>query len=582
MTSQATTSIAVLPLVNRSPDPSDEYISDGITEELILALTKIEGLRVSALTSSFTFKNKVLDIRSIGQQLGVANILEGSVRKARNQVRVSLQLITVEDGFCLWSERYERELDDIFALQDEISLKVADHIRENFGHLQIADRLVERPTENLKAYEYYIRGRQQMRSWNGPGISEAIDLMKAATQEDPLFAKAYFELAWAYYLLISWRYLPADTYLPMAQAYARKAEDLAGHTAEYFYLKATESFWVNWDFPSTRMYLQKSLAIEPNNSQVLESMAELCLATGKFSEGLIFVERSLEIDPLSANHHYTKARYFDFLDRTEEALGFYQRAIELNPEFELAHGHKAQDYIRLNQLSEVEACLPHCENSQLINTLAEVYYLPEKATGIMQTIPEVKEVLFPWKLYIAAHSGDEEACLELFHTATKQRWGAVINYRFDPLLRHLGHSPNFSPWYQLEADKIPAPIERSAPEENHVDEEFIEKLEAYMVAEERFLEPKLSLRQLAEEMDCHANFLSYQINSVIGLNFKEYLNGYRLKRFQEIAVDPANKNLTLLALAFDSGFNTKSVFNEFFKKKTGLSPRAWLKGQAIK
>lgn len=148
-------SIVVLPFVNMSNDQENEYFSDGITEEIINALTKVEGLKVIARTSSFAFKGKNLDVREIGQKLGVANILEGSVRKVANRVRITAQLINAKNGVHYWSKNFDRQIQDIFALQDEISLLIADQIRENFGHLDIQDHLIQASTRSVSAYEHF-------------------------------------------------------------------------------------------------------------------------------------------------------------------------------------------------------------------------------------------------------------------------------------------------------------------------------------------------------------------------------------------------------------------------------------------
>ncbi|MCB0669824.1 MAG: AraC family transcriptional regulator, partial [Saprospiraceae bacterium] len=142
-----------------SADPDNEYFSDGITEEIINALTTIRGLKVIARTSSFAFKNRNIDVRTIGNQLGVTMVLEGSVRKAKNRVRITAQLVSTSDGSHFWSRNFDRDLEDIFSLQDEVSLLIADQIRENFGHFEIQDHLVEAPTKNMEAYQLYLKGR---------------------------------------------------------------------------------------------------------------------------------------------------------------------------------------------------------------------------------------------------------------------------------------------------------------------------------------------------------------------------------------------------------------------------------------
>ena len=197
-------SIAVLPFANMSTDPENEYFSDGITEEIINALTTIKGLKVIARTSSFAFKNKNIDVRTIGDQLGVSTVLEGSVRKAKNRVRITVQLVSTIDGTHFWSKNFDRELEDIFALQDEISLLIADQIRENFGHLNIKEHLIEAPTNNMEAYNLYLKGRYQHLKWDGKGIVNAVKLYEQCVKIDPSFDLPYFGLAFSYAMYGSW------------------------------------------------------------------------------------------------------------------------------------------------------------------------------------------------------------------------------------------------------------------------------------------------------------------------------------------------------------------------------------------
>ena len=185
-------SIAVLPFVNMSSDPENEYFSDGVTEEIINALTGIRELKVTARTSSFAFKNRQVDVRHVGNQLGVSTVLEGSIRKIKDRVRISSQLIRTDDGFHIWSEKYDRELVDIFELQDEISLEIAEQIRENFGHLEIKERLVDAPTDNIEAYNLYLKARYNHLRWDAEGIENGMKYYDQCISHGPKFFMALF------------------------------------------------------------------------------------------------------------------------------------------------------------------------------------------------------------------------------------------------------------------------------------------------------------------------------------------------------------------------------------------------------
>ncbi|QCK14284.1 hypothetical protein DCC35_05755 [Mangrovivirga cuniculi] len=197
-------SIAVLPFENLSSDPENEYFSDGMTEEIINALSKIEGLEVTARTSTFVFKNIKKDIRHIGNELGVELVLEGSVRKSGNRVRITTQLIRTDNGFHIWSENFDRQLDDIFSLQDDVSLLIAEKIRENFGHLSFEDHLVKSQTTNIQSYQAFLKGRYFLKKWNLHDIAKGADYFEKSTILDPNFDLPFFGAGLSYSLLGSW------------------------------------------------------------------------------------------------------------------------------------------------------------------------------------------------------------------------------------------------------------------------------------------------------------------------------------------------------------------------------------------
>jgi TolB-like protein len=231
-------SIAVLPFDNLSSDPENEYFSDGMAEEIINALSKISGLKVIARTSSFTFKGRMEDVRIIGNKLGVASVIEGSIRKAGNRVRIAVQLIRTDNGFHIWSETFDRILQDIFELQDEISLLVADRIRENFGHMDIEDQLVSSKTDNPEAYDLFLKGSHHFKRKDLLDVKEALNLFVKATELDPNFTEAYAYIG--------------ETYL---------------HHAGFNLISAKEGF------KKSREYAQKALTINPQDMRAHKVMA---------------------------------------------------------------------------------------------------------------------------------------------------------------------------------------------------------------------------------------------------------------------------------------------------------------------
>jgi adenylate cyclase len=303
--SSSNKSIVVLPFVNMSADPENEYFSDGITEEIINALTTVKGLKVIARTSSFAFKNKNIDVRTIGDQLGVSTVLEGSVRKFKKRVRITAQLISTDNGTHFWSKTFDRELEDIFAVQDEISLQIADQIRENFGHLNIQDHLIEAPTHNMVAYDLYLKGRYHHLMWDGQGMVNSIALYEQCITIDPSFALPYFGLVYSYAMYGSWT--NNEGLLRMSQENLSKGFNLDNQSYTGYFGKATLLFWGHWDFINGQKFFHKAIELNPSYTEAEEGLCELYTAIGYFEKALWHTDNILRINPLSPNHYFTKA-----------------------------------------------------------------------------------------------------------------------------------------------------------------------------------------------------------------------------------------------------------------------------------
>ncbi|MCR9066283.1 MAG: AraC family transcriptional regulator, partial [Cytophagales bacterium] len=324
-------SIVVLPFVNMSTDPENEYFSDGITEEIINALTTVKGLKVIARTSSFTFKNKNIDVRTIGEQLGVSTVLEGSVRKAKNRVRITAQLVSTNDGTHFWSKNFDRDLEDIFAVQDEISLHIADKIRENFGHLNIQEHLIEAPTQNIEAYDLYLKGRFEHLKWDGQGIRNAVNLYEKSVKIDPSFALPYFGLAFSYAMYGSWG--NNRTILKLSEENLSKGFKLDKQSYVGYFSKGELYFWGYWDFINAHKSFQKALQLNPSYTEAEECLSELYTAVGYFEKALWHADNILRINPLSPNHYFTKANIHYLKEDYTKALECIETSLSINPGF---------------------------------------------------------------------------------------------------------------------------------------------------------------------------------------------------------------------------------------------------------
>lgn len=572
-----------------SNDTDNEYFSDGITEEIINALTQIEGLKVIARTSSFAFKGKHIDVRDVGKQLNVATLLEGSVRKANNRVRITAQLIDTSDGTHYWSKNFDKELLDIFKLQDEISLLIANEVRNNFGHFEIQEHLVKEPTNSFEAYELFLKGRYHQLQWTPEAIRTAIQFYDKAITVDKLYAKAYYANLQCYGLLAAWGYMPYEEGMELAIKNFLIAKEIDTQLPEYAHSHVGRTFWGEWDFKLAYDYIKQVLQINPNHIDGLEAMAELFIANGFFEHAMVYAQKLLIVDPLSANNHYTLAHIHYYQENYKLAIESVKKAISIRPDLELANHLHILCLVGLNRKENFESLIQNQPLSSLQSMLFSV--VNESAKIIETCIEDLLQAdkestqLLPYQLYILANSEYKEEALELLKKYIEQRRGQIINYRQEPLLKPLREFPEFKNLHHSNlsiSDLEPVSALKSESKELLDKEEqlvFKEQLLTYFNEKEPYLDSQLSLNSVADAIAIHPNKLSYLINEIMEVNFNEFINRYRLNHFKAIAIDPKFSHITILGLAYDSGFNSKSVFNTYFKKAEGVTPSQWVKSQ---
>lgn len=291
----ASASVAVLPFANLSPDKGDEYFADGISEELLNVLARIPGLRVSARTASFQFKGKDTPAREIGRQLGAGFVVEGSVRKAGNQVRITTQVVKVADGFQVWSETFNRDLKDIFAVQDEIAVRVARALQLRIGE---GEKLAAGATRNPAAYEAYLRGREASNGEES-GARERVRLHQEAIRLDPGFALGHAALADSYVELAKAAPEQRDKAYPLARASAERALALDERTVLAHIALAEYAFNYAWDWDESGRQQRMALAIDPNHYHALGHFSTHELARGRIDSALDAARKSEERNPLA-------------------------------------------------------------------------------------------------------------------------------------------------------------------------------------------------------------------------------------------------------------------------------------------
>jgi len=324
-------SIAVLPFTNLSADPEQEYFCDGMAEEIINALTRIEGLRVVARTSCFAFKGKNEDIRAIGQKLSVDNVLEGSVRKAGNRIRITGQLIKISDGYHLWSDKFDRDLEDVFEIQDEISLAIVRELKVKLlgdSHGQ----LVKRPTDNLEAYNLYLRGRFFWNKRREKEIIKAIECFEQAIQCDPEFALGYSGIADAYVMHSDNDASMREEHLKQARKYAFRALELDDTLAEaHASLGLTE--FNQWEWSDAETQFIRAIKLNPRYASAHQWYGLLLTGKGQLEQSEEHLRLARELDPLSLPIIMGQAFVLYFAGKYDQAIDVCREGIELSPGF---------------------------------------------------------------------------------------------------------------------------------------------------------------------------------------------------------------------------------------------------------
>ena len=323
-------SIAVLPFVNMSSDPDNEYFSDGLSEELLNSLAQVESLKVAGRTSSFKFKNVNDDLRSIGQELGVDHILEGSVRKSGDNIRITVQLIKTDDGYHMWSETYDRELSDIFEIQDEISRKVLDELRVRLLDENETPEL-EIPTQNLEAYQIYLRANHLMLDRQIEKMQTAIDLYEDAVSLDPFFAEAFARLAIAHHLLGFYGAADYGESQENLKQYSERALSLNNELGTAY--AGLGLFYSTIDQEQSTDYYLKSLQLNDNQPDVYNWLGNNYTTQGKFSERDEAYISAYELDRLAPLSMYNRARVHTDQGELDEAEALLRKNLRLNPGF---------------------------------------------------------------------------------------------------------------------------------------------------------------------------------------------------------------------------------------------------------
>ncbi len=586
-------SIAVLPFVNMSSSEENEYFSDGMTEEIINALTKIDGLKVTSRTSSFHFKNKNIPVAQIGEALNVSTILEGSIRLAGNQMRITAQLIDVSDDVHFWSETFDRSLDNIFEVQDEVSLLIADKLREHLGHLEIGDHLIEAPDISVEAYKDYLKARFHMLKMTPGDLEKGLSMLEEVLTKHPNYTMAHLGIHLGYTLIGTIGLLPAEEAFMKGKPHLDKAIELDPELPECQLHLSWIAFLQQWDLPKAYQHLNKALE-QKAVVDFYQSMAATLVAEGKFKAATNYIETAIQLDPFANINYHLKGFILYGQGNYEEALENYTKSLELKPDFMASTIYKGQTLILLGRKEEALNYFQNLSDdagdllklggmtmaqASLGNT-AEAQKGIEQLEAALQT--DLLERALNMLILCYGMLGDEEKMFQHLEKGIEYRLPMMVYLYVEPILESYWQHPRFKKLMAKIFGKktVTQPAKRKYKKALFDQKElkqYRSQLDQLMTEQQPYLDPNLTLRDLAEQLDLPPNHMSQLLNEGFQQNFSEFVNTYRLDTFKQLAADPNNRHMTILGLAFDSGFNSKTVFNTFFKKKMGETPSAYWK-----
>ncbi len=427
VTTKEQPSIAVLPFVNMSPDPENEYFSDGLAEDVINALTQVEGLRVAARTSAFNFKGSNKSIHEIGDLLNVNTVLEGSVRKLENRLRITAQLINVADGYHLWSEQYNRQMEDVFEVQDDITKAIVAKLRIRLAR-DSKQSLVRRHTDNLKAYNLYLKGRHFWSQRTPEGLRKGMEYFQKAIELDPSYALSYAGLAQSYSILGVYGLVPRKEVESKATAAATTALELNDQLAESHFARGLIKFWYDANWPSSETDFKRAIELNPEYALSYGYSALILAMTGRSDAAIKQAKQAQAIDPLSPYIDTLAGLTFYVLGQYSEAVRECRKGVEIEPHYVVALWILALSYVRLSQCERAVETMEEAVRASkrapiFVGMLGYVYAKSGMTKQAQNLITELTtrstEEYVAAFCFLAAHIGlgDKEAILEWLRKA---------------------------------------------------------------------------------------------------------------------------------------------------------------------
>ncbi|MBL7870748.1 MAG: hypothetical protein JNM78_03980 [Cyclobacteriaceae bacterium] len=429
-------SIAVLAFVDMSQTKDQEYFSDGLSENVIDLLAKVPGLKVIGRTSSFSFKGRNEDLRVIGEKLGAANILEGSVQKDGNKLRITAQLIRSADGFHLWSDKFDRELKDVFSIQDEISLAILEAIKvELIG--EDKEVLLKNYTDNVEAYQLFLKGRYHYNKYSPDDFSKAIAYYRAAIDIDSSYAIAYAELAICYGDLAYFNWAPMEQSLYQARTAAEKAIQLDDNIAESHIVTGRIKMWNDYDFKGALQELEKGLSINPNSVEGLRQLGVYHMVMENYPKANQYLQQAERLDPFSLLNIFYLTGYHQWDGDSAKQIEYANRLLEMAPNF--FAGHFVIGAVQFFGLHQYEKGIVNLElaakmngDLQMFSYLGTAYGLKGEEIKAREILDKMNNLLVGQNQgnaffgYVFASIGEWEQAYQFFDKAVESHEGEML------------------------------------------------------------------------------------------------------------------------------------------------------------
>jgi len=442
-------SVAVLPFINMSEDKSNEYFSDGLSEELIDMLTKIPELRVPASTSSFYFKGKQVTVQDIAKALSVAHLLEGSVRKSGNHLRITAQLVRADNGYHLWSETYDRQLDDVFKVQDEIARAVVKALKISLMGGSLPEST---GTQNIEAYNLFLQARSMFRHANEPADYERIaEYLRRAVDADPQFANAWALLSRALLAVAT----PVDVrpdhqLIEEARRVAKQALKLNSALSGPHLAYASILWGIDFDLRDAETQIHQALELAPNSPEVLYWAATLTMYRGQFDSALELAQKSIAIDPVDPSAYATIAWIYYFAGKYPEALAANRKMLDLDPGAHYAY-HERAAFVLLTKgdpaaaISEIESDKEVREKCSCLVLAYDALGRKGEADATLANLEKHHADDIPYEIAIVyANRGELDQAFGWFNRAYRQRDTLLYNLKVSLRTRNLRSDPRFN------------------------------------------------------------------------------------------------------------------------------------------